>query len=383
LKERALRELTRSEVDRPTARRLWIGVQDRRNRTRARRRATFAIAAGVALAIAIVGASIEVRRGERAMAVRESSGALRLRGGIPWHQDEQAISEVRSLEFVDGSRIVLDPGASIEPLENTDRSAVLLLGHGRARFEVEPGGPRRWSIETGLATIEVVGTRFTVTRTLSGVTVEVEHGVVLVRGERLPSRVRRLTAGESLHIEPDPMRPDAPASPPASASAAASTKVEGPTLPWHSLAEQGDFAGAYNRLGTDGIAERAKTADVEQLLALADVARFSGHPADAIAPLRRVMSEHADDARGALAAFTLGRLELDQLQNPAAAAKAFEAAIALRLPEALLEDAYLRLIDAKARAGDRHGAHDAWVTYHERFPNSTRRIDADQWRRGP
>jgi transmembrane sensor len=349
-------------------------------------RSKFLIALAVTFAAAIIVASTAMRRGERAMAVRQSSGGLLLRGGIPWHEGEQAVSEQRSLEFTDGSRIVLDPGASIEPLENTDRSAIMLLGRGRARFEVEPGGQRRWSIEAGFATIEVVGTRFTVSRTLHGGIVEVERGTVLVRGERLADRVRRLTAGERLEVEGEASRLAVPTvSAPAGPSASASAKVQPApaTTDWHNLAQTGDYAGAYERLGADGIAERARTADVEQVLALADVARFSGHPADAVAPLRRVMSEYADDPRGALAAFTLGRLELDQLSDPAAAAKAFETAIALRLPEALLEDAYLRLIDARARAGDRHGAHDAWVKYHERFPNSTRRIDADQWRHGP
>src|SRR6185295_15190288 len=150
---------------------------------------------------------------------------------------------------------------------------------------------------------------------------------------------------------------------------------------WNDLAHRGDYAGAYAQLGAEGFAERARTADVEQVLALADVARFSGHPADAVAPLRRVMSQYASDPRAPLAAFTLGRLELDQLGNPTAAAEAFERSIALHLSDALLEDAYIRLIEARARSGDRHAAHEAWAAYHERFPNSTRRLDADQWRR--
>ena len=71
---------------------------------------------------------------------------------------------------------------------------------GAASFEVRPGGPRRWQIECGLATVEVVGTRFTCARGADRLHIGVEHGVVLVRGERVPNRVRRLAAGESLDV---------------------------------------------------------------------------------------------------------------------------------------------------------------------------------------
>jgi transmembrane sensor len=150
---------------------------------------------------------------------------------------------------------------------------------------------------------------------------------------------------------------------------------------WHQLAQEGAYAEAYRNLGADGISVRAKTADFEQLLALADVARLSGHPRDAVEPLSRVIAEHADDPRTAMAAFMLGRLHLDSLQEPSAALHDFRTAIALRLPNALLEDAYLRLIEAAASAGDRRAAHEAWETHRQLFPDSSRKSVADRWGR--
>jgi len=272
-----------------------------------------------------------------------------------------------------------------------------LLGDGRALFDVQPGGPRKWSIEAGLATVEVVGTRFTVTREAVRVTVEVERGTVLARGERVPERVKRLVAGERLDVESEGngllTEPPSVASPADSAAPSSSPAPNAPRREatdagrenpsWQDLAERGKYSEAYQNLGADSIATRAKSADVEQLLALADVARFSGHPTDAVGPLRRVMSEHRLDSRAGLAAFTLGRVHLDAMNEPAAAARDFADAIALGLPQALLEEAYLRLIEARAKAGDQHGAHETWSEYYDRFPHSTRRSAADRWRQGP
>jgi len=351
---------------------------------------TFTVGVVVAmLLVQVVGK----RPSQTAVAVsRPDVGSLKLRGGTSWSDGATTQSDARAIELADGSRVELDPGTRLVPLENTDRTVVVLLGTGRALFEVQPGGPRRWAIEAGLATIEVVGTRFVVSRTTSRVTVEVERGIVLVRGERVPDRVKRLVAGERLDVEDEPYLPPAAAASSSAmprASAAPSGPPREPTgaarddASWRDLAEHRHYAKAYENLGAEGIAAHTKTADIDQLLALADVARFSGHLGDAVAPLRRIVAEHRGDPRAALAAFTLGRVHLDALGDPAAAAQDFADAIALGLPRALLEDAYLRLIEARAKAGDQHGAHEAWGEYHERFPDSTRRSTADQWRRGP
>lgn len=46
---------------------------------------------------------------------------------------------------------------------------------------VQPGGPRRWQVEGGLATIEVVGTA-------GRLRVSVQRGAIVVRGEGVPDR---------------------------------------------------------------------------------------------------------------------------------------------------------------------------------------------------
>jgi transmembrane sensor len=370
---RALRSVE-ARLDGAASRRIWQGVQARRRR-RDRVARSWALSGAFALGVAAALAVVKVHRApavDRSVARSdEGAGALMLGSGAPWGEVLASPSESSTLDLADGSRVVLAAGGALWPLENTGRSIVLLLASGSADFDVRPGGPRRWSIEAGLATVEVVGTSFSVRRSDAELVVEVRHGTVLVRGERVRDRVQRLSAGEGLVVtakeEPAPLASAAPAEP------RAERVREERSLPaWRKLAGQGEYAKAYEDLGANGIAARAATADVEQLLALADVARLSGHPADAVEPLARVVSRHRTDPRAALAAFTLGRVHLDSLADAPAAANDFATALAVGLPPALLEDAYLRLVEARARAGDRAGTEQACREHHRRFPNSPR-----------
>jgi transmembrane sensor len=150
-----------------------------------------------------------------------------------------------------------------------------------------------------------------------------------------------------------------------------------PSPAWRSLADHGAYADAYAALGSDGVAHASQDATLDELLALADVARISGHPKDAVAPLSRASAAHG--ARAALAAFTLGRVELDSLQDAPPAAHAFARAIALGLPDGLIEDAYVRLVESRARSGDAAGAKAAANEYRARFPSGTRSSAMDRW----
>jgi transmembrane sensor len=377
-----------ADVDVETRHRLWRRIRARRD-GRARRSHSVALVAAFSVGVVVAvlcGVTVWPKSNERIQPPVVSEAPLKLRGGMDWGTIETGTA-TRTADLEDGSFVVVKPGSRLASLENTGRSVVLLMTEGRATFDVKPGGPRRWSIETGLATVDVVGTRFTIDRSQSKLVVEVERGVVLVRGERVTDRVRQLTSGERLEIDGEPA---APAIPETSASAVdvANARPRSGVRPrdeasWQEMAQRGDYAEAYRNLGATGIAANVKAADPEQLFALADVARLSGHPADAIEPLERILAEHPRNSKAALAAFTLGRLHLDSLGNAKAAALEFQRAMSLELPRALAEDVHLRLIEARARAGDRPGAHEAWLSYVERFASSTRRPTADRWGRDP
>ena len=96
-------------------------------------------------------------------------------------------------------------------------------------------------------------------------------------------------------------------------------------------------------------------------------------------PLERVLNEFSQSPLAALSAFTLGRVELDQLKNPRAAAQAFERAIAMRPPHALLADCHARLVEAYARAGDDASARRAASRYRTLSPTGRHNVDVEAW----
>lgn len=162
-----------------------------------------------------------------------------------------------------------------------------------------------------------------------------------------------------------------------------------PSLPkaaipvWKELARHGQNAKAYDELGPGGVERVAQGAAVDDLLVLADVARLSGHPREAVKPLERVVSEHAADPRASLAAFMLGRVELDSLGAPAAGAAAFERAIILGIPGGLAEDAYSGVVESRAKAGDLSGARAAASEYLARYPRGRRAEEVKRWASEP
>jgi transmembrane sensor len=292
----------------------------------------------------------------------------------------------------DASRIELGHGARLEAKANSGTAFTAHLD-GTATFEVTPGGPRRWSIECGLVTVDVIGTRFRVAEDGSAqsphVRVSVEHGIVLVRGDAVPNHVQRLVDGQSIQVDGDvkgdvtgAVVGDVPATPtpaPPVAAASAGPDARAASRSWHDLARGGDYDGAYRQLGPSGVAAEASGASVDDLLALADIARLSAHPADAVDPLSRVLDRHGGDPRAPLAAFTLGRIELDTLGQPAAAATAFQRAIRLGLPEGLTEDAYARLVEANAKAGEPEAARAARDEYERKYPHGSRSSTMRAW----
>lgn len=326
-------------------RRLWRGIEARRGKARARETSRAVI--GVALAAAAAAL----------VWIAWPSGApgplLLADGGRLAAQEGEA-----RIALADGSAIVLAPGARLEPLHNDARAIALRLVRGQARFEVEPGGPRTWTVETGVATVEVVGTVFTVERGDGWARVEVERGVVVVRGERVPDRAARLTRGGSLMVGELPR---------VSASTVRA-EPEGGGVPSRRGATDGiDEPAAPSRRTPPRGPSDAPVEDADALMARADQARLGGRPSEAASLLEQAMAREGDPAAG-VAAFTLGRLELDVLSRPARAASAFTRALALPLPPRLREDAAARRVEAHAAAGDLDAARAAAAEYLARYP---------------
>ena len=372
-------------VDEAAIHRMGEHIDSRLRRERPRRVLPLALVGATALAaVVLVG-----------WRIHRDAGPLRFADGRELVAMDMGIM-AGDIALSDGSTIRLSRGAHLEPLESSGTSFSAIVTQGRADFDVRPGGPRHWVIECGLATVEVVGTSFSCDRAPGRLRLVVKHGAVLVRGERVPDRARRLLAGESLELVEDARRPvpvsddtfakPGVAEPLADVAKGEEVRARGrvATVPsWRELARRGRHGEAFSALGTEGLRRESRHLGVDDLLALADVARLSGHPADAVVPLERILTDFAIDARAPLAAFALGRLELDSLGQAHAAATAFRKALSLGIPSGLREDVRARLVEAYVRSGDAGAARHAADAYMDEFPNGRHLHAIQGWLRPP
>jgi transmembrane sensor len=371
--ELPIKDSLRDPVDEAALHRIWMQIDGRFPVSRRNRRR--ALVGGLALA----GCAAIVL----ALTARHDAGPLRFSDGRALFAVDAPEGGAR-LSLSDGSSIELRGGARLEPLETSGTTFLAVLQRGTAAFDVRPGGPRRWQVECGLATVEVVGTRFSCERAPGRLRVAVQHGHVVVRGERVADRARRLAAGESLDVVEAPRAEAAPEVPPADEALgepiddAPAPVAAAPHPPaWRELARGGRHGEAFAALGEAGLRRETQRLGVADLLALADVARLSGHPRQAVAPLERILSGFAHDPQAPLAAFALGRLQLDALDQPRRAATALERALALGVPKSLKEDVRARLVEAYGRAGDRAAARAAARAYLREFPDGRERVEME------
>jgi len=269
----------------------------------------------------------------------------------------------RVLRFADGStatplsadsELVPNVGAPTVPGRMT-----VAVRHGGARFAVSKNPARVFRVETGGVAVEVLGTQFTVERVEARVRVAVEEGRVRVLWE---GGRAELGVGEA-GVFP-PLMVDEPA-PPVRKPAAPATRAPKPTS-WKDWAQDGDYDKAYEVMVA---AAPAISDEPAELLLAADVKRLSHHPREAVAPLRKLVANHGGDPRAPLAAFTLGRVLLEELGQPREAAEAFARASALAPTGVLAEDARAREVEAWSRAGDGTRARLGAEEYVRRYPD--------------
>lgn len=461
-------EVLRDDVDESLVRRAMPATAIRRRRD-LRVRAQWALAAALLAAVVVLYAR------------SDDGGALRsLDGAVPTVIDAPTSGDGAHQRFSDGSVVSVAPGGRVAPLALEPRAAVFLLERGTAMFDVTPGGSRRWSVECGLLTVEVIGTRFVVERRDDAVTVRVERGEVLVRGERVPDRIRRLGAGETVTVRDalasahqatddgasDPALAQAPrteataqpatatSEPSNSYAARAESRVDGRKMsPADApIVEDGapDVAASARPASEPGTSEAASDAPLDRgrttprdrvpaqsqisvvredldapepgsrpadvppprptprerapveyesngaadaaapntnapvdRLARADAARRARDYVGAVAELEAILAQYPPHPQSALAAFTLGAVELDDLNRPERALAAFDTAIARGIPILLREDAYARRVEAFYRLNDVKGSQAAAAAYFARYPDGRRAALVRKWSSAP
>lgn len=372
---------SRPALDEWTVRRMWENVESRAP-GRARARAAFRRPWGWALALAtlVVAVWMAVDPPWRSHVYQ---GPLVTREGKRFESLDAPAGESARIGFADGSLIEAAPGARIEGLAATANEFVLLLRRGKANFSVTPGGPRRWLIEARGASVEVVGTHFSVESSTGVVAVSVESGVVLVRSPLLADGVQRLGAGQSLrldtgssepaleHVQRAPASDSAPAQEadaPASTAAGAEAEAAAESDTQTQLGGPPRTAQERSMPKRSARTPRRTRESAAELWTGADRARRAGDAARAADLLERLITEHPEDSQAALGAYTIGVLQLEQLARPRAAARHFERALELGLATGLRESCYLRWAEALRLAGDRDALRGIAREYLRSFP---------------
>jgi transmembrane sensor len=246
-------------------------------------------------------------------------------------------------QLADGSQILLDgPATLLRRTVDSPDDVLFELESGGARFDVAHRPSRAFRVRAGAVTVQVIGTGFHLAREDSRCRVDVHRGRVLVSWW---GGSRELGAGDTGVFPPGPVAPaEAPTTEPAVPGTA--------TRPTPRTAEPAGPVALFER---------------------ADRARHEGHPEQALGTLREIIDRFPKDPHAPAAAFTRGRLLLEVLGKPAAAAAAFAEAGRLANGGPLAEDALAREAEALHRAGNTRAARERAELYRDRYPSGSRR----------
>jgi len=141
---------------------------------------------------------------------------------------------------------------------------------------------------------------------------------------------------------------------------------------WLDLAETGDYAGALAELERSQVAHVVlATGSVEELMTMAEVARFAGNPERAIQALSQVVDRYGGDPNAPLAAMMLGNL-LSRSGDSAGAARAFALNRSLSPGGDFAEDALVREFDLALAAANAELASRLFDQYAREFPAGPR-----------
>jgi transmembrane sensor len=267
----------------------------------------------------------------------------------------------RDFALADGSHVsLLAAGSRVEVLEQSAARVRTQLGAGSARFDVRHDPARVFEVESGDVKVRVLGTAFSLVREGALTRVAVERGAVRVEwsgGQAF------LSAGQSGLYPPPAGEADAVKPPEAAAELGSNVGEEAAS--WRKLAKRGAYADAFKALGPSSKGVLNEPSD---LMLAADVARLSRHPGEATRFLSRVTDQFPRDKQAPLAAFTLGRVLLEDLGQPGRAADAFHRAQQLAPKGPLASDALAREADAAQRAGQVDRAKQLAQRYLESYP---------------
>lgn len=271
---------------------------------------------------------------------------------------ETGAGEQQSLELGDGSHIVLEPSTRLQLERVSGREIRLRVTAGAVTANVTHVAGRPFTVVAGPVAVHVVGTKFRVES-------DGEHGRVLVavsegrvtlsRSDGQPAP-RSLGAGETWTSNPmqAPVESPSPDAGRMTDGTDGSAPVARPPVVsrrFRDLWREGRFGAAWATIARSDLDALIATAGPEDVFAIAESARMSGHAREAARAFDAFRRRFRSDARAPLAALELGRLRLSELGAPTEAQEAFEDAITLDPAGTFREDSEARLVEALEAAG--------------------------------
>jgi TolA-binding protein len=281
---------------------------------------------------------------ERVIAVSRVEGGRLIQGGYLSESGAQGIE----VFFDEGSRCALTPGGRGRLRFEPTAGVRLVLERGAASLQITPTREPRWSVESGPFLVTVKGTDFTVgwDPTSERFELTLRRGRVVVSGPivgddfvvrpgqklsvSLPKAETIITevlpAGSAAPTAPSATPPlDASASPPptppegarsggsapapSSSTATAAPATSGlPLRPWREALANGEWDRIVAEAERAGIDATLQTAAPDDLIALADAARYRRRLDLAQAALLAHRRRFPSSARAAEAIFLLGRV---------------------------------------------------------------------------
>jgi hypothetical protein len=352
-----LTELAREARDRlpsPTPAQLdaeWAVVSAHIVAQKARRRivrvsTVGALAASVLVAVVMVGvARRETRSTVPPLLTYQVEGGSVADGGYLRESGLEAIK----LHFSEGTEFVLTPGTRGRLRTVTNAGARIAIEHGTASFRVTPRSEAKWEVDVGPFLVTVKGTAFTVSwePVSERFDLRLQHGQVSVTGPvfsgeisvkagqrltiDLPGRATVITDGDAQDawpgapVAPAPMRGDEPA---LDQPLPAAEGLRGPDGPaalerktvdsrsgasasrgWVEAVATGNWDRVLRDVDRAGVKQTLAEASSDDLLALADAARYRRRTSLARAALLAERSRFPGSRSALDAAFLLGRLE--------------------------------------------------------------------------
>ncbi|MFT3928590.1 MAG: FecR domain-containing protein [Myxococcales bacterium] len=299
----------------------WAELTRRRAARRQHEFRLRAVLGGLSLATALV-VMVWFTRSEDSLQYREEVFA------------QAAGSPQRELVFSDGSRVAVQPGATLEVESVTPAGAHLKLRHGRSSLAITHREGANWSVQAGPYRVRVTGTAFDVVWSgREGIfEVTMRHGSVVVSGP-LAGEGLTLKAGQRLRAAPrlrrlavervnDEVR-TALAEPVAGKPAVTTPAVQQPAEPntpavaavptrplhgWSQQVERGQYQEVLRQANARGLGRSLRERSAPDLSALADAARVAHRDDVARRALLALRERFPRTPQAQNAAFFLARL---------------------------------------------------------------------------